>query len=205
VPVVLSGFTPNTLALVTHWTPGRFDDFRYSYTPPVAAAQQHFDGPLETGAVRSGTWNTQGGTLNDVSAGVADIVIPANLRGQTDYRYRGRLLNQYSASGNLIGLVFGYLSQQNYVEAVFAPTGQAYLQQYLDGKRYRLATGTHAVPRNVWFNVEVLQKGSATTVSINGTPLFRNVQLGDFAGGAFGVVSHWSKARFDNLSIQEAP
>jgi hypothetical protein len=196
---------PEVLALITHWTPGRFDDFSFGYDRPVAASLQTFGGPLATGAVRSGTWDTQGGTLNDVSAGIADLVIPGNVVGQTDYRYKGRLLNQYVASGNLVGLVFGYRSPGDYLEAVFAPTGQAYLNQYLEGTRYRLATGTHTVPANVWFDVEIVQKGPTASVTINGKPAFQSVQVGDFATGAFGAVGHWSKARFDNLSIQEAP
>jgi hypothetical protein len=32
----------------------------------------------------------------------------------------------------------------------------------------------------------------------------QNVPVGDFAAGAFGVVSHWSKGRFGNLATQEA-
>ena len=88
---------------------------------------------------------------------------------------------------------------------VFAPTGQAYLQQYLEGKRYRLAAGTHTVPQNVWFNVEIVQQGATATVRVNGKPTIQNVPVGDFAAGAFGVVSHWSKGRFDDLAIQEAP
>ena len=204
-PVQLLSSKPEVLALITHWTPGRFDDFRYGYDVPIAASLQTFSGALGAGAVRSGTWDTQGRTLNDVSAGVADIVIPGNIVGQTDYRYKGRVLNQYSASGNLVGLVFGYRSQQNYLEAVFAPTGQAYLQQYLEGKRYRLATGTHNVPQNIWFDVEIVQQGATATVRVNGKPTIQNVPVGDFAAGGFGVVSHWSKGRFDNLATQEAP
>jgi hypothetical protein len=194
---------PEVLALITHWTPGRFDDFEFGYEAPVVESLQTFNGPLGEHDVQTGTWDTQGGTLNNVSAGIADIVLPGQIRAGTDYRYKGRLLNQYGASGNLVGLVFSYGSAEDYLEAVFAPTGQAYLNLTMEGTRYRLATGTHTVPRNVAFDVEVIRKGTTATVTVNGKPTFQNVQVGQLGGGALGVVSHWAKGRFDNLVAKE--
>jgi hypothetical protein len=202
---LLSGL-PETLALITHWTPGRFDDFEFApHELPVPESLQTFNSPLGEGEVRSGTWDTQGGTLNNVSAGVADIVLPGHIGASTDYRYKGRLLNQYGASGNLVGLVFSYDSAEDYLEAVFSPTGQAYLNLTMEGTRYRLATGTHTVPRNVGFDVEILRKGTTATVTVNGKPTFQNVQVGQLGGGLLGVVSHWAKGRFDNLATKEVP
>lgn len=194
---------PEALALVTHWTPGRFDDVRFGYEPPVREALQTFNGPLGEQEVQTGTWDTQGGTLNDVSAGIADIVLPGRIAASTDYRYKARLLNQYANSGNLVGMVFSYGSAEDYLEAVFAPTGQAYLNLNIEGTRYRLATGTHTVPRNVFFDVEILRRGTTATVTVNGKPTFQNVQVGQLSGGYLGIVSHWSKGRFDNLATKE--
>jgi hypothetical protein len=194
---------PQTLALVTHWTPGRFDDFEFGFAAPVLESLQTFDGPLGENETQSGAWDTQGGTLNNVSAGVADIVLPGQIGASTNYRYQGRLLNQYGASGNLVGLVFSYDSAEDYLEAVFSPTGQAYLNLTMEGTRYRLATGAHTVPRNVAFDVEIVRKGTTATVSVNGKPTFQNVQVGQLGGGSLGVVSHWAKGRFDNLATKE--
>lgn len=204
-PILLLTQKPEVLALITHWTPARFDDFRFDLDLPIPKTLQTFDGSLGAGEVQSGTWDTQGGTLNDVSAGIADVVLPGRIFGKTNYRYKGRLLNQYANSGNLVGLVFNYSSAEDYLEAVFAPTGQAYLNLTMEGTRYRLATGTHTVPRNVWFDVEVIRKGTTATVNVNGKPTFQNVEVGQLGEGFFGAVSHWSKARFDNLATQEAP
>jgi hypothetical protein len=202
---VLAGSKPEVLALITHWTPARFDDFRFDLNLPIPATLHAFDAPLGADEVQTGTWDTQGGTLNNVSAGIADVVLPGRHFGTTNYRFKGRLLNQYAASGNLVGLVFNYSSAEDYLEAVFAPTGQAYLNLTMEGTRYRLATGTHTVPRNVWFDVEIVRKGTTATVTVNGKPTFQNVQVGQLGEGFFGAVSHWSKARFDNLATQEAP
>ncbi len=199
-------FLPDILQLITHWTPGRFDDFKFApHEAPIPERLQTFNSPLGEGEVQTGTWDTQGGTLNNVSVGVADIVLPGRISASNDYRYKGRLLNQYGASGNLVGLVFSYSSAEDYLEAVFSPTGQAYLNLTMEGTRYRLATGTHTVPRNVAFDVEILRKGTTATVTVNGKPTFQNVQVGQLGGGSLGVVSHWAKGRFDNLSTKEVP
>jgi hypothetical protein len=196
---------PETLALITHWTPGRFDDFSFRFDPPVRTSLQTFDGPISTQEIRSGTWDTQGGTLNTLAVGGADIALPGLISAQTDYRYRGRLLNRYGHSGNRVGLVFSYSSREDYLEAVFAPTGQAYLNLIMEGTRYLLATGTQAVPRNVWFDVEIIRKGTTATVTVNGKPTFQNVQVGQLGGGFLGVVSRFTKGSFDNLATKEVP
>jgi hypothetical protein len=200
---------PRNLALITHWTPARFDDFVFDdFRPgPVIASRETFTSGLAEGDVQSGTWNTQGGTLNNESVGIADIVIPgAYLGGHAggpDYSYSGRLRNEWGNSGNRIGLVFSYGSAEDYLEVVFAHTGQAYLNLIMEGTRYRLATGTHNVPRNVWFNVEVIRRGTTATVRLNGSPLFQNVQIGQLPDGSFGVVSRFSRGHFDNLTLRE--
>lgn len=106
---------PSALALIAHWSPGKFDDFSFSHDQ-LTPSLRTFDAPLAQGEVRSGTWNTQGETLNSVAVGIADIVLPEGLVGQSDYRFKGRLLNQYGASGNLVGLIFSYNSPEDYLE-----------------------------------------------------------------------------------------
>jgi hypothetical protein len=192
---------PSALALIAHWSPGKFDDFSFSHDS-LTPSLQTFDTSLREGEVRSGTWNTQGGTLNSVAVGIADIVVLEG--GQSDYRLKGRLLNQYGASGNLVGLVFSYNSPEDYLEAVFSPTGQAQLNLHIEGTIYRLATGTHTVPRNVWFDAELIRKGTTATVTVNGTPVIQNVQAGQLGAGGLGVVTHWAKGRFDNVSTKHA-
>jgi hypothetical protein len=204
-PVELLRGRPVGLALITHWTPARFDDFVFDDTRPgpVVASRDTFDSDLAASDVRSGTWNTQGGTLNNESVGVADVVLPGDHHGGPDYSYSGRLLNRWGNSGNRIGLVFSWDSAEDYLEVVFAQTGQAYLNLHMEGTLYRLATATHNVPRNVWFNVEVIRRGTTATVRLNGSPLFQNVQIGQQPTGGFGVVSRFSLGRFDNLTLRE--
>jgi hypothetical protein len=193
--------------LLTHWSPAKFDDVWWDNNPRTVPLHEKFEEPLPDGFGISGTWDTNGGTLNATSVGVSDI---ATLQccWNTDMAYRGRLLNQYGASGNLVGLIYNYQqpvgSQDapDYFEVVFAPTGQAYLNKVINGVRSRVATGTHNVPRNVWFDVEIVRRNITTTVKVNGTTIFDKVPQGELGHGEVGVVTHWSKARFDNLSIE---
>ena len=196
---------PLALALVTHWTPARFDDFDFGYVPPVTASRETFNSAVAANDVQSGTWNTQAGTLNNESVGAADIALPGRHSGAPNYSYKARLLNQWGGSGNRVGLVFSYASAEDYLEVIFAQTGQAYLNLYMEGTRYTLATATHSIQRNVWFNVEVIRKGTTATVRLNNAPLFQNVQIGQIPEGFFGVVSHFSQGHFDNLELREVP
>jgi hypothetical protein len=202
--------------LLTHWAPGKFDDVWFENRGTSAPLSVTFDSALPADWIVSGNWNTSGGTLNDTSAGISDIVTANCPCWRTDYSYRARLLNQYGGSGNLIGLVYNYqratfggpyvgLYTGDYYEIVFAPTGQAFINKVLNGARYRVATGTHNVPANTWFDVELLRQGVNTTVKVNGSIVFDRVPQGELPAGDVGVVSHWSKARFDNLTVTDAP
>jgi hypothetical protein len=206
--------------LVTHWAPGRFDDVWYEPNSIFHRLSQTFDGPLPTGWAISGAWDTNGGTLNGSSASQTDIVATACGCWNTDIAYRARLLNQYGGSGNLVGLVYNYqrssgstfvgdayaeLYVADYYEVVFAPTGQAFMNKVLNGRSYRVATATHNVPRNTWFDVELLRAGTTTTVKVNGTTIFDRVPQAQQSKGAVGVVAHWAKARFDDLRIADRP
>jgi hypothetical protein len=216
--------------LVTHWSPGRFDDVSYDNRSIFHPLSQTFESAPPPNWTVSGTWNTSVGTLNNTSAGISDIVATNCGCWESDFSYRARLLNQYGASGNLVGLVYNFqrvparqgdsrpylgLYNGDYYEVVFSPTGQAFMNKVLNGVRYRVATAAHNVPRNVWFNVEVLRQSKGafldpglsfhTTVRVNGATIFDRVPQSELPYGDVGVVTHWSTGRFDNLSVTDAP
>jgi hypothetical protein len=195
--------------LVTHWAPGRFDDVWYDDRGTFHPLTETFDAPTPASWDVSGIWIVGGGRLINFSAGATDIVATACACWETDFSYRARLLNQYGASGNLVGAVYNYqrhgLYTGDYYEVVFSPTGLAFLNKVLNGMRQRVATGTHSVPRNVWFDVEVLRQGLNTTVKVNGATVFNKVPQSELSFGDVGVVIHWAKAWFDNLSVADAP
>ena len=195
------------VGLITHWAPGRFDDVWFDYSPFFPFTEGFDAGLPPSWSPRSGTWGASNGILNATSAGATDILTIPN--GElTDYTYRARLLNRYGNSGNLVGLVYNYqaapaLGAGDRYEVVFAPTGQAYLDKFIQGVRYRVATTTHTIPRNTFFTVELIRSGINTTVKANGVTLFNRVPQAQLPAGQPGVVTHWSVARFDDFSFTQ--
>jgi hypothetical protein len=204
--------------LITHWSPGKFDDVWYDNTSAFYPLSTTFEDSVPDQWLLSGTWTTGDGTLSNNSPGQSDVAATACACWKTDFSYRARLLNQYGASGNLVGLVYNYqrlpfvrgdqkpyvgLYNGDYYEVVFAPTGTAYLNKVINGARYRVASASHSVPRNVWFDVEVLRNGTSTTVKVNGVTLFDKVPQAELGHGDVGVIAHWAKARFDDLEVRE--
>ena len=199
------GYSPLGIGFRTHWSPGRFDNLRVGIDIPGRPFSEPFDS-LSAIENRQGLWNVENGVLLSLDAGAADIATVPCECSQSEMIYRGRMLNQYGASGNLVGLVYNYQDgfyEGDYYEAVFAPTGQAYLNKVLNGTRIRIAQGSHSVPRNVWFDVEVSRSRGYTSVKVNGQTVFDQVPQAELGPGSVGVVSHWAKARFDELSAAE--
>ena len=198
------------VGLVTHWTPGRFDDVWFNHTNFSTPRSENFEilrDPPVWFAVR-GSWDQQGGTLNNRSAGVSDFAVLESWRRSTDYTWSSRMLNPYGASGNRIGLIFNYDFAGDYYEVVFSPTGQAYLNKFIQGQLTQIATATHtALGRNVWFNVELARRGPFANVKVNGQPVFQNVPAAQLDTplneGIFGLISHWAPGRFDDLHLEE--
>jgi hypothetical protein len=198
------------VGLITHWAPGRFDDVWFDHGSIGAGASvctETFS--VERASGISGAWNTTGGTLNSTAVGETDIAI-TSCAGGNDVTYRMRLLNQFANSGNLVGLIYNYQFRDSfyggdYFEVVLSPTGRLELRKFIHGVRYVVARGTHQVPRNVWFNLEVIRNGINTTVKVNGSTRIRNVPQGELPGGSAGAVTHWSKGRFDDLSVVQHP
>ena len=206
-----------SIGLVTNWTPGRFDDVWFSHGGFGGfSATEKFD-PMLPGSspqwfALRGTWDTEGGVLNNRSAAANDAVYRWDVG--TDYTLSARMLNPYSGPGNRIGLVFSLdLEFGDYYEVVFAPTGQAFLNKFIQGQLTQVAAATHsALGRNVWFNVQVIRKGPNATVKVNNRIVFENVpagqldrtnnQFGHTFSGRAGVISHWAPARFDDLRIE---
>ena len=209
--VVFTG-TPSSpngrLGLVTHWTPGRFDDVWFSHQDALSHTETFENDNNRIWFPLRGTWDTSGGVLNNRTAAVNDVVYTSWQRS-TDYTVSTRMLNPYGGPGNRIGLIFGFdFETGEYYEVVFAPTGQAYLNKFIQGQLTQVATATHgALGRNVWFNVQLARRGPNATVKVNNQTVFQNVPAAQLDNtlnsGRVGVISHWSPGRFDNLRFED--
>lgn len=211
--VVDDGGLRGPIGLVTNFTPGRFDDvwFCYDGCGVGSFSQSEMFDPQPPGNVPQwfalrGSWDTEGAVLNNRTAAANDIVYTSWRGSSPDYTVSARMLNPYGASGNRIGLIFNFdFDAGDYSEVVFAPTGQAYLNHFVQGQLTQVATATHsALGRNVWFNVELERRGRNATVRVNNQIVFENVPAArlDHIGGRIGVISHWAPGRFDNLRLE---
>jgi hypothetical protein len=206
-------FPQGGVGLITHWAPGRFDDVRFDHGI-FQPCSIKFDTPPQPSWIVSGTWNTNGGTLNDASAGQTDIIdlhCFGNSVGDdagTNASYKAKLFNGYANSGNLVGLIFNYQDSNSfyagdYFEMVFSPTGIAQLNKVIQGTRYPVVTGSYSVPRATWFDVEVLRSGIDTSVRVNGTFIIGHLPMGDLRGGSIGMITHFAKGHYDDVSLTD--
>jgi hypothetical protein len=209
-------FVDGGVGLITHWAPGRFDnvEFDHGTFQPCALT---FSQPITPSWIVSGTWDTNGGTLNSTAVTQNDI---ANLHcfgnstlydaatAGTDEIYSARLRNEFGASGNLVGLVYNYQDARtgsfydgDYFEITFSPTGVVQLNKFIQGVRYPVRSRTHTIPRNTWFDVQVIRSGIFTTVKLNGTTILENEPQGELHGGSIGAITHWTKGHFDDATL----
>jgi hypothetical protein len=207
------------LGLVTNFTPGRFDDVWFCHGGcREGVSTETFVNDEGWNGVR-GTWDTEGDVLNNRTAGANDIVQMRSEPGSTDYTLSARMLNPYGASGNRVGLIFNFYPLDgspttggDYYEVVFATTGQAYLNKFIQGQLTQVATATHSAGRNVWFNVELVRRGPNATVKVNNQIVFENVPTAQLdhsfpnsvssVGPRMGVISHWAPGRFDDVRLE---
>lgn len=201
-----------SIGLITHWAPGRFDSIEFDHGI-FGGCSKAFSSSSELPTPASGTWNVSGGTLNSTAVGQSDIVAFAqdckgNDVGQdlgTNFVYSASLLNEFGASGNLVGLVYDYQDSGNYHEVVFSSTGSMQLNKVFEGVRTTVATATHTIPRNTWFNVQVARTANSTYIQINGISVIQALQQSELRSGTVGVITHWTKGHFDNVSLTDRP
>jgi hypothetical protein len=214
-------FDISGIGLVTNFTPGRFDDVWFCHNScggGVSIETFVDDDRFQDWNGVRGTWDTEGDVLNNRTAGANDIVQMTWGSGSTDYTLSARMLNPYGASGNRVGLIFNFDAlfttvngsttvSGDYYEVVFATTGEAYLNKFIQGQLTRVATARHSAGRNVWFNVELARRGPNATVKVNDQIVFQNVQVAHLdhlfrADSGVGVISHWAPGRFDDLRAE---
>jgi hypothetical protein len=195
------------IGLITHFTNARFKSFTAAplffqpYVPTLTDGSfpRFFFSPIDT-------WRVQDGALNSFGIGKNDIGGFQVWHDLTDLDYRVRVTNHYSNTGNLAGLMYAYRAPDNYYAAVFSPTGTAYLNRVLKGVTTNIATAPYAGggPHQA-FDVRLVQHDLHTMVTVDGVSVFNSVAQPDTEGGYAGVVTRWSNADFENISITEAP
>jgi hypothetical protein len=205
------------IGLITHWAPGKFDNVQFDHGI-FQGCSKTFTTSADLPTPVSGMWNTTGGTLNGTAVEQSDIVaFVSDCNGNdvgddagTQFALSAMVLNEYAGSGNLVGLVYNYNKGDfdtvaDYYEVVFSSTGIVQVNKFIEGVRTTVATATHNVPRNTWFNVRVRGDDGLIEISVNGVALIRNLPQRELKGGSMGVITHWAKGRFDDVSLTSSP
>jgi hypothetical protein len=73
----------------------------------------------------------------------------------------------------------------------------------IQGVKYRLASGHHNAPPHEWFTFAVIRYGEFTTVKVNEEVIFPSVYQGQLGPGEIGVITHFTRARFEDVSVTE--
>lgn len=150
-----------------------------------------------------GSWVAANGYYaNSVDQVSATIATYGGDTWNTGFTYKARLYSDYPASGNKVGVVFGYQDADSYYEVMFNMLGLVTLTRVNNGAEILLASGSvSGLAADRWFDVEVTLSGSSATVRANGAAVLSGVALPSLVTGRIGLNSRWNKGRFDSVSV----
>jgi hypothetical protein len=208
--VAQRGLQPGDAGLIARNTNARFDDLSVRGFGRQDPYRENFnDGAANEWNPLSGTWSAAS------KAYTSTAVVPTAItlsplqrlwdvkRATTDlaYTFKVRMLNPYGGSGNLVGIAW-VRDAANYTEAVFSPTGEARLNEIVNGRRSTIASAAYlGGQRNTWFEVEVSDDADTahrpTHIKVNGVPVFDVAP--NIRAGQLSLITHWSPAQFDNV------
>jgi hypothetical protein len=177
--------------------------------------------------VASGTWQRvdSPNAYDSTAVGASDVsvvqkyVLATDDRGtptfgdrfsQPDYHVFATITNHYGGRGNLAGLVYDYVDQANYREAVFSPTGVAYLREIVGGRTTTVASTLYAgAGANKRTEVDISRINGMTNVKVRvstdgdilSTDVFVDVPQSPVATKRAGLVTNWTRARFDLVEV----
>lgn len=205
---VVVPYASEAVGFVTHWALASFDDVRAA----VRHFQPYADDFENADPINYGEWQAEQGTLRGLVANQTQMFQLPVWRDFMDVDVRAWMLNRYGGAGNLVGLAYGGRTDTgfplggHYFEVVFSPTGVARLNRVFKGQSTTIATAPYqGGGAHRWFNVQLLQRQGYTTVKVNGATIFDNVYQPDAVAGLVSLVSHWTIAEFDDVSLQQLP
>jgi hypothetical protein len=197
------------VGFVTHWSLASFDDVRAS----GRRFQPYADDFENENPINYGNWQAENGTLRGSVASRVELFDLPSWHDFMDVDVRAWMVNHYGSTGNLVGIAYGVRNDSgfgagegNYFEVVFSPTGSARLNRVIQGQSTTIAAAPYrGGGAHRWFNVQLLQRQSYTTVKVNGATVFANVYQPDAMAGWTWLVTHWSVAEYDDVSLQQVP
>jgi hypothetical protein len=199
--VALTGLTAGRVGVLSIFNHGRFDDFSIQLSTFYT---ENFNDNQAQGWTTSGTTfvAANGYYAPSTDQGDPSIAVYGGAALTTNYTYRLRMYSNYPASGNKLGVVFGYADSSNFYELSLNMAGTVTLNRITNGTPALVVNGDPAtVQADTWFDVEVLLSGNTVTASIAGDVVIRDASLPSAPAGRVGVLSRWNMAWFDDVEL----
>jgi hypothetical protein len=156
---------------------------------------------VEDGNLRAANHENSIYMLNDVLA-----VPPESLQGDGAVE-----VSALTTAATRIGLLLGYQDDQNYVTAIYGPTGTSpregvTILQMVAGEPTVLAASPETVLQtDTWYNLRFEMQGSTVTASLDGAPVLSAELEQPLAGQQIGLYAgSEGTGFFDNLRIMDS-
>lgn len=201
------------VGLITHWSPGQFGSVEFQEQPFPTRYAEAFTVAAPDVVALSGIWITSGGVLTSAGLGERDVTTfvssptpsrPYLPRGSVDFAYRAKLLNQSTTANGSVGIITHYNHEAGeYYEVLFTAGGELLVNKFVQGTIVQQASALHGIAPNTWFHVEVRCVDNKTSVYVNGVKKLSGILQGQLHNGYIGVVTHGTRAQFDNVNWEE--
>jgi hypothetical protein len=178
-------------------------------SPASLFAASNYSENFNTGALSwqgaaNGNWSVVSGYYTNALEPQQTIATYSGDTWTTNYTYTLRIYSDNGASGNRLGVVFGYVSDTNYYRLLINMQGSVVLEK-VTGTSVTTPTGgtgnVGALAQNTWYPLQLVLTGNRLIVRVNNEIALDNVDITGIAAGRIGLITQWDESRFDDLSV----
>lgn len=152
----------------------------------------------------TGTWSETGGAYAQTENIPSAISVYNGGTWTTDYTVSAQLFNDWTGTGNRVGLVYNYVNSSNYSYVTFNTSGLVEVTRVTGGGSPQvIASGTYAGGGDaIWFQASVRRRGNMTAVLVNGVPCLPNVWEPGLGAGKVGLFTRSNiTGKFDDFQV----
>jgi hypothetical protein len=194
--VTQTGLAAGRIGFFTDHNLGKFDDVRVApfYSEAFATAAPGWS-TANAYAVTSGYYR---GTEDSAST----RALYDTHTWDSDYTLYMRIASEYSASGNTVSAYYNYIDSSNFYRVTFNSLGTISIDKVVAGTSTAQGTSTfHNFGQYTWINLQIARSAGATTVRVNGQPIFANVSQANLGAGKIGIGTVFNRVRLDDVSV----
>ncbi len=147
-------------------------------------------------------WSVTGGYYRNETIASPTIVYYTGTTWTTDFQYNLRAYSQWPDTGNLLGVVFGYLDANNYYEVLINMAGTVTLKRFVSGAvAWSTSGAVGALQEDSWFPVQLTFVGAQVTVRVNNVTALGSITLPAKQQGRLGLTTRSDMGRFDDINV----